>query len=123
MKGVLIKDKEAETVVTVVYRHWVIGANCLGFGAPTKHVFSDNGTELTSNISEEFSKLLGIEWKYTASHSPHSNGSCERNHWTVDRKLENLVKDTKGKVNLQRCLARHLCRDLETQNFDLHTFY
>ena len=27
MKGVLIKDKEAETVVTAVYRHWVIGVN------------------------------------------------------------------------------------------------
>ena len=84
MKGVLIKDKEAETVVTTVYRHWVIGVNGLDFGAPTKHVNSDNGT---SDISEEFSKLLGLEWKYTASHSPHSNGSCERNHPTVDRKF------------------------------------
>jgi transposase InsO family protein len=66
-------------------------------------VYSDNGTEFTSNIEEEFSKLLGIEWKYTASHSPHSNGSCERNLWTVDRKF---VKDTQGRVDLQRCLAR-----------------
>ena len=45
MKGVLIKDKEAETVVTAVYRHWVIGVNGLDFHVPTKHVFSDNGTE------------------------------------------------------------------------------
>ena len=80
MKGVLIKDKEAETVVTAVCRHWVIGVNGLGFGAPTKHVYSDNSTEFISDISEEFSKLLGLEWKYTASHSPHSNGFCERNH-------------------------------------------
>ena len=64
-------------------------------------MFSDNGTEFTS---EEFSKLLGIKWKYTARHSPHSNSSCERNHSTVDRKFEKFVKDTK--VNLQRCLAR-----------------
>ena len=69
-------------------------------------MFSDNGTEFTSDISEEFSKLLGIDWRYTASHSPHSNGSCERNHWTVDRKFEKLVKDTKGNVDLQRCLAQ-----------------
>ena len=106
MKGILIKDKETEIVVRAVYRHWVIGINGLGFSVPTKHVFSDNGTEFTSDISEEFSKLLGIEWRYTASHSPHSNGSCERNHWTVDRKFEKFVKDTKGKDDLQRCLAR-----------------
>ena len=49
-------------------------------------MFSTNGTEFTSDISEEFSKLLGIDWRYTASHSPHSNSSCERNHGTVDRK-------------------------------------
>ena len=53
IKGILIKDKEAETMV--------IGMNGLGFGVPTKHVFSDNGTEFTSDISEEFSKLLGID--------------------------------------------------------------
>ena len=35
MKGVLVKEKEAETVVTAVYRHWVIGVNGLGFGSPT----------------------------------------------------------------------------------------
>ena len=49
MKGVLIKDKEADTVVTAVYMHWVLGLNGLGFGVLTKHVYSDNGTEFTSN--------------------------------------------------------------------------
>ena len=68
-------------------------------------MFSDNGTEFTSDISEEFSKLLGIEWRYTPSHYPHSNVSCERNHWTMDRKFEKIFKDTEGKVDLQRCLA------------------
>ena len=97
MKEILIKDKEAETVVIAVYRHWIIGINGLGFGVPTKHMFSDNGTEFTSDISEEFSKLLGIDWRYTASHSPHNNGSCERNYWTVDRKF---FKDTEGKTYL-----------------------
>ena len=89
-----------------MYRHWTIGINGLGYGVPTQHVFSDNGSEFTSDISDEFSKLLGIDWKYTPSHSPHSNGSCERNHWTVDRKFDKFVNDTKGKVDLQRCLAR-----------------
>ena len=88
MKGILIKDKEAETVVLAVYRHWVIGINGMGYGVPTQHMFSDNGTEFTSDIS----------------HSPYSNGLCERNHWTVDRQKN--FKDTEGKVDLQRCLGR-----------------
>ena len=94
MKGILIKDKEAGTVITAVYRQWVIGASGLSFCASTKHVYSDNGREFTSDIGEEFSRLLGLECKYTASgHSPRSNGSCKRNHWTVDRKF---VKDTRA---------------------------
>ena len=88
MRGILIKDKEAETVVMAVYRHWIVGVNGLGYGVPTQHVFSNNGTEFTSDISEDFSERLGIDLRYTPSHSPHSNGSCERNHWTVDRSLK-----------------------------------
>ena len=106
MKGITIKDKEADTVVSAVYMNWILGLNGLGFGIPSKHIYSDNGTEFTSNIGEEFSKQLSIVWKYTASHSPHSNGSCERNHWTVDRKFEKSVKDSQGQVDLKRCLAR-----------------
>ena len=85
MKGVLIKDKEADTVIMALYRNWIIGVNGTGHGAPTRHIYSDNGTEFTSDIGEEFCKQLGIDWMYTPTHSPHSNGSCERNHWTVDR--------------------------------------
>ena len=62
-------------------------------------------TVQSSNVGEEFSRLLGLEWKYMASHSPHSNGSCKRNHWTVDGKFEKFIKDTQGQVDLQRCLA------------------
>ena len=60
-----------------------------------------NSIQFTSNIGEEFSKQLGIVWKYTASHSPHSNGSCERNHGTVDRKFEKSVKDSQSQVDLK----------------------
>jgi len=76
----------------------VFGLTGLGFGVPTKHIYSDNGTEFTSYIGEEFSKQLGIVWKYMASHSPHSNGSCERNHWTVDRKFEKSVKEARARL-------------------------
>ena len=48
MKGIIIKDKEAESVVMAVNRHWVIGINGIGHGVPTQHVYSNNGTEFTS---------------------------------------------------------------------------
>ena len=44
-----------------LYRHWIVGINSVGYGVPTQHVFSDSSTEFTSDISEEFSKLLGID--------------------------------------------------------------
>ena len=67
MSGVLIKDKEAETVVTAVQTHWVIGKTGYGYDVPTHHIYSDNGTEFTSDLSEEFIKQLGIEWHFTPS--------------------------------------------------------
>ena len=41
MRGVLIKDKEAGTVVSAVYNYWILGLNGLCFGTPSKHVYSD----------------------------------------------------------------------------------
>ena len=38
MKGILIKDKEAETVVMAVYRHWIVGINGVGYSVPTQHL-------------------------------------------------------------------------------------
>ena len=55
MKGVLLKDKEAETVVMALYKHWIVGIKGHGHGVPTHHVYSDNGSEFTLDISEEFS--------------------------------------------------------------------
>ena len=49
----LIKDKEADTVIMALYRFWIIGVNGTGHGAPTRHIYSDNGTEFTSDIGEE----------------------------------------------------------------------
>ena len=69
MRGALIKDKEADTVITAIQTHWIIGKGGFGYGAPTLHIYSDNGTEFTSDISEEFIQQLGIEL-YTQPFSP-----------------------------------------------------
>ena len=48
---------------------------------------------------------VGIEWHYTPSHSPHSNGSHERNHYTMDRQFKKKVSNAKGKKSLKQSLA------------------
>ena len=83
-KAVLTQHKEANTVISAVYTQWIIGTNGLGHGTPRLHIYSDNGTEFISSIGEQFSRQLDIALHYTLSHSPHSNGSCERNHYMVN---------------------------------------
>ena len=87
-KAVLIRDMEAGMIINAVH-------NGLGHGEPRLHIYSNNMTEFTTNLGEQFSQKLGIIWHYTPSHSPHSNGSCERNHYTVDRYFEKIYMKAK----------------------------
>ena len=59
MNGVLIKDKEVDTVVSAVHMHWVLELNGLGFGVHTKHIYSDNGTLQFNSI--HFKHRRGIQ--------------------------------------------------------------
>ena len=69
------------------------------------HIYTNNGTEFTSNISEEFCTKLGIALHHSPRHSPHRNGSCEGNHYTVDRQFEKNVNDAKGTKTLKQSFA------------------
>ena len=39
MKGVPIKGKEPDTVLSAVYMNRILRLNDLGFGAPSKHIY------------------------------------------------------------------------------------
>ena len=80
--------------------HWIVGTSGLGHGVPRLHIYTVNGTEFTSNISKEFCLQLGI--------SPHRNGSCERNHYTVERQFEKNVNKAKVKKSLKQSMAEEV---------------
>ena len=67
----LIKDKEADTVVSEVYNIWILGLNGIGFGTPSKHVYNDNGTEFTTNIGENLVQNLEFHGS-TQPATPHT---------------------------------------------------
>jgi len=60
-----------------------------GYGIPEEIMF-DNGGEFTGEEIIEMSSVLNIKINTTASHSPFSNGLCEKNHSIVDNMLEKL---------------------------------
>ena len=60
-----------------------------GYGIP-EEILVDNGGEFTAEEIKEFTSILNIKVNTTASHSPFSNGLCERNHAVMDSMLEKL---------------------------------
>ena len=64
------------------------------FGFPQK-LMSDQGTGFTSKVIAAMCSLLGIEKIRTTPYHPQSNGSAERVHQTLRRKI--------GKLDLEKC--------------------
>ena len=93
-RAIIIKDKNASTIVKGIIDCWVIGKG-IGPGMPSKFIF-DNGGEFNNadviDLAEKYSINMHA---VTAAHSPFSNGLCERNHEVVDRIMEKLLADDK----------------------------
>ena len=73
-----------------------------------KDFFSDRGKDLKNKPMIEFSQHLGSRSCLTACHSSFSNGSMERNHYTVDLTILNLIKEDK-EMNIEDALRKALC--------------
>ena len=56
IKGVLIKDKKAQTIMDGVYRGW-----CLTYGLQSVGFSSDNGGDIRNHKMEEFVDKKGIK--------------------------------------------------------------
>lgn len=69
------------------------------FGFPLL-IVSDNGTQFTSHVFEEFLKNNGVIHKTTAPYSPSSNGQAERFVQTVKNSLT-AMSDEKGTLDLK----------------------
>merc|ERR1712074_48942 len=79
MEGVVIKDKNPDTIIKALHNSW-----CMDIGFPTIGWWSDNGGEFRNAKMEEFVNKLGLTINFTPSYSPWSNGIKERNHYSCD---------------------------------------
>ena len=102
IKGKVVNDKNKNTIIKGIESKWIIGDGA-GPGHPSKGFFSDNGGEFLNDDMIDFASAMDITVKMTAAHSPWMNGSCERNHATVDKLVEKLREDD-PKLDLQKAV-------------------
>ena len=91
IKGVVIPNKEAETVINAVIQNW----NC-NFGIPSTGYWSDNGTEFKNAEMSEFCQKNGLSIKFGPAYSPWANGLNERNHASADKIIAKIMEDDRG---------------------------
>ena len=102
IKGQVINDKNKETIIKGIESKWLIGDGA-GPGHPSRGYFSDNGGEFLNDELIDFAAASDITIRMTAASSPWMNGSCERNHATVDRIIEKILED-EPKTGLQKAV-------------------
>ena len=102
IKGKVVNDKNRNTIIKAIESKWIVGDGA-GPGHPYKGFFSDNGGEFLNEDVIDFAAAMDITIKMTAAHSPWMNGSCERNHATVDKLVEKLKEDD-PKIDLQKAV-------------------
>ena len=102
IKGQVINDKKKETIIKAIENIWIVGDGS-GPGHPSRGFFADNGGEFLNDDLIDFAAALNISIKFTAASSPWMNGSCERNHATVDRIVDKIMADDPN-MNLQKAV-------------------
>ena len=89
MKARVVNTKHPEEIIKTFNDAWIEE----GPGLPTIGIFSDNGGEFKNKDMTEYSQKLGLKLYLTAAHSPFSNGSMERNHFTIDLTISKMMED------------------------------
>ena len=82
-------SKEAEKVADVILKKWCLS----GIGYPGRSWFCDNGSEFRKEHLEEIARKTGRKIELTRSHSPWSNGQCERRHAVIDMTVKKLMEE------------------------------
>lgn len=89
VKGVVIPNKESETIVKAIQNTWVFGTA----GYPTRGFFADNGKEFVNEDIRALCRKMNLSIKHTPAYSPWSNGGNERRHASVDATIVKLKED------------------------------
>ena len=103
MKGRIIKSKAPEQIINNFNAAWIED----GPGPPSKGIFSDRGGEFRNKHMVEFSQNMGLRLYLTAGHSPFSNGSMERNHYSIDLTILKLLEEDKD-IDIEDALRKAL---------------
>ena len=93
MKAKIVKDKHAENVFEAVNEEWCLSAIP---GPPSRGFYADNGPEFNNKEFKAVSNRLGIKMMLGPSHSPWSNGKCERRHAVIDLMILKMMEDDKS---------------------------
>ena len=95
IKGVVVKDKEAETIINALQNGWN-----LNYGYPSHGFFADNGSEFKNEKMYELLNKMNIKINFGPPYSPWSNSVNERNHYSADMVVSKVLEDD-PKINLQ----------------------
>ena len=98
IQGVVLKNKQAETVVEAIQTIW-----CLRFGYPSRGFWADNGAEFQNKESLELMSKLGLKIEFGPTYSPWSNGINERNHYSADIVVRK-AQETDKNLSLQKAV-------------------
>lgn len=61
-------------------------------GVPTE-ILSDRGTQFTSDVMSEVSRLLGVKQLHCSPYHPQANGLCERFNATLKSMLKKMCEE------------------------------
>ena len=90
MLAYVTPDKTAKTIAKFLY-----GGYISIFWAPTR-VLSNRGASLTSSVTEELCKILGIKQLQTMPYHPQMKGLVDRLHHTIMCMIGKLGEDKKA---------------------------
>ena len=99
IKGVVIKNKEGNTVIDAIHKDWICNV-----GYPSVGFWADNGKEFSNYDLMGFTTKNNISIKLGPAHSPWSNGCNERNHYSADKIVDKIMESDK-KVKLEEAVS------------------
>ena len=114
-RATIIKNKNPASVVKGILDTWVVGKG-IGPGMPGKF-YCDGGGEFNNPLVIDLAEKYGIDiHKVTASHSPFSNGTCERNHAIVDFMMKKIKSDDPSLKDTEALELALFAKNIETNN-------
>ena len=98
--GVVLKNKEAKTVLHAITQSW-----CEKYGYPTEGFWADNGLEFQNKEMESLASAMGITIKFGPTYSPWSNGLNERNHYSADLTVKKVMEEN-NTITLEEAVSK-----------------